>query len=69
MAGLACGLRLARAGHDAVVVEKAPEIREGGYLVALSRNAYHFAEDLGLVPCLRNRALTINASAYLDAAG
>jgi len=69
VAGLACGLRLARAGHEAVVVEKAPEIREGGYLVALSHNAYHFAEDLGLVPCLRKRALTINASAYLNASG
>jgi 2-polyprenyl-6-methoxyphenol hydroxylase-like FAD-dependent oxidoreductase len=69
VAGLACGQWLGQSGMQPVIVEKAKDIRAGGYLVSLSDQAYRFAEQLGLLPDLRNIELGITASSYHDRSG
>ena len=69
VAGLTCALWLARKGFNPVIVEKARRIRAGGFLVSLSHHAYHFAEDLGVLPALKERSAGIQASSYHDGTG
>ncbi|MGP4015787.1 FAD-dependent oxidoreductase [Saccharopolyspora sp. 5N708] len=53
IAGLATALRLRRNGWDVVVVERAPRLRGGGYLLNLGGLGYDAAERMGLVAELR----------------
>ena len=69
VAGLCATLWLGRAGFRPVVVEKAPDVRAGGYLVSLSDQAYRFAQELGLTDALTARSIGITASSYHDASG
>ena len=69
IAGLCAGIRLAKAGMEPVIVEKSPSARAGGYLVALSHQAYIFAEEMGLMPALRKFDLNIRSSSYHDRSG
>lgn len=69
VAGLACGLWLAKHGFQPVVVEKARSIRAGGFIVALSHHAYHFAGELDLLEKLAPYDVRIAASSYHDATG
>lgn len=69
IAGLTAAIWLARAGMKPVVVEKADGLRVGGFLVALSHQAYFFAEEMGLMPHLREYDLNITASSYHDRTG
>ena len=69
IAGLTAAIRLAQAGHTPVIVEKAKSSRAGGYLVALSHQAYIFAEEMGLVPDLKPYDLSIHSSSYHDRTG
>lgn len=69
IAGLTAAIRLAKAGWQPVIVEKAKGTRAGGYLVALSHQAYRFADEMGLVPDLRPYDLSIQSSTYHDKTG
>ena len=69
IAGLTAAVRLAGAGFEPVIVEKADSARAGGYLVALSHQAYIFAEEMGLVPDLKPYDLSIHSSSYHDRTG
>ncbi len=69
IAGLTAALRLGNAGFRPVVVEKAETSRAGGYLVALSHQAYIFAEEMGLIPDLKPYDLSIRSSSYHDMTG
>ncbi len=69
IAGLTAALRLAKAGMNPVVVEKAELPRLGGFLVALSHQAYFFAEEMGLIPALKPYDLRITSSGYYNRSG
>lgn len=69
VAGLTAALRLAKAGYKPVIVEKAPELRPGGYLVALSHQAYIFADEMGLIPDIKPHDMRIASSSYHDKTG
>ena len=69
IAGLTAAIRLAKAGFEPVIVEKADSARAGGYLVALSHQAYIFAEEMGLIPDLKPYDLEIRSSSYHDRTG
>ncbi len=67
--GLACAMWLSRKGFRPVIVEQADSIRAGGFLVSLSHHAYHFAEQLGVMPQLRAHGCGIDSSSYHDSVG
>ncbi len=69
IAGLVMAINLSKAGMDVVIVEKSPATRVGGFLVALSHQAYLFAENMGLIPDLRRYDLSIQSSSYHDRTG
>ncbi|GJL85509.1 MAG: FAD-dependent oxidoreductase [Micavibrio sp.] len=69
IAGLTAAIRLAKAGFKPVVVEKSEATRVGGFLVALSHQAYIFAEEMGLVPDLKPYDMRIRSSSYHDRTG
>ena len=69
IAGLTAAIRLAKSGWQPVIVEKAKGTRAGGYLVALSHQAYRFADEMGLIPDLRPYDLSIQSSTYHDKTG
>ena len=53
IAGLATALRLRRSEWDIVLVERAPSLRGGGYMIGFSGIGYRAADSLGLLPVLR----------------
>ncbi|WP_211897808.1 FAD-dependent oxidoreductase [Saccharopolyspora erythraea] len=53
IAGLATALRLRRSGWQVVVLERAPGLRDGGYMLNLGGLGYEAAERLGILPELR----------------
>ncbi|MEU5870894.1 FAD-dependent monooxygenase [Glycomyces sp. NPDC047369] len=69
IAGLAAARRLHRAGWDALVVERAPERRSGGYMLNLVGGGFDAAEHLGLVPALKERDLGLFTSVIVRADG
>lgn len=69
IAGLTCAIWLGRSGFKPVVVEKAPRIRADGFIISFSHHAYRFAQQLGLMPALRERDARILSSSYHDRSG
>src|SRR3954451_18571257 len=55
IAGPTLAYWLLRAGHDATLVEHAPELRRGGYLVDFWGAGFDDAERMGIVSELRRR--------------
>ncbi len=66
VAGLAAALWLDKAGFKPVIVERADNVRAGGFLVSLSHHAYHSARDLGITDELHRRSCGITGSSYHD---
>lgn len=64
IAGLTSALWLERQGFDVTIVEKARSIRAGGFLISLSHHAYHYAEQLGIMPVLKQHDMGITHSSY-----
>jgi 2-polyprenyl-6-methoxyphenol hydroxylase-like FAD-dependent oxidoreductase len=52
IAGTALAYWLIRMGHEVLLVERAPEIRTGGYILNLWRIGYDAAEKMGVLPRL-----------------
>lgn len=60
---------LRRYGHDAVLFEKSPALRTGGYLIDFWGIGYDVAERMGLVPALRERGYLIDSMREVDRRG
>lgn len=69
VAGLACAWWLARQGWRAVVAERAPHLRDGGYMMGLSGPGLLTARRMELVPALRAVEREIGENVYRDRRG
>src|SRR5262249_62125429 len=54
IAGPTLAYWLRKAGHEVVLVEAAPQLRTGGYVIHFGVVGYDIAEKMGLIPRLRN---------------
>lgn len=68
IAGLASAYFLARSGWDILVVERAPSLRTGGYMIDFTASGYDAAEAGELLPALQARNHPITAAVYVDEA-
>ena len=53
IAGPTLAYWLQRSGHEVVVVEQAPELRTGGYIIDFWGIGYDIAEKIGIIPKIR----------------
>jgi 2-polyprenyl-6-methoxyphenol hydroxylase-like FAD-dependent oxidoreductase len=69
VAGLAAAWWLDRAGWRSLVVERAPELRENGYMLGLSGLGFETARRMGLVERLEAASFRIDENVYRDSSG
>jgi 2-polyprenyl-6-methoxyphenol hydroxylase-like FAD-dependent oxidoreductase len=69
IAGPTLSYWLARAGHEVTLVERAPELRKGGYLVDFWGTGFDVAERMGIVPELRRRGHQFTEVRAIDREG
>lgn len=69
VAGLTLALCLRRAGHAVVVVEKAPRLRDEGFMIDFFGSGFDAAERLGLLPALGRIHHPVGALAFHAADG
>jgi len=64
---LACWLH--RYGHEPVLVEQAPRLRTGGYVIDFWGVGYEIADRMGLLPDLQQRAYAVKEWRLVNASG
>ncbi|MGF1431135.1 FAD-dependent monooxygenase [Kitasatospora sp. LaBMicrA B282] len=64
--GLAAALAVARQGHRAVVLERAPEFAEIGAGIQIAPNGIHALEQLGLGDAVRESAVHMRELRFMD---
>ena len=69
IAGLSLSWWLERHGWEVVVVERAPELHGGGYMIDFFGSGYDAAELMGLLPRLSAVAYDVTEIAYVDDRG
>ena len=69
VAGLAAAWWLARAGWRVVVVERADDLRAGGYMMSLSGPGHLAASRMGLMPKLKSAVYHVDENVYRDRKG
>lgn len=69
VAGLTAALCLARIGWRPVVVERAGDLRQGGYIMGLSGPGYDAAGQLGILSKLQALSRDIDENVYFDRHG
>ncbi len=69
IAGSAAAYWLRRAGHRTTLVEHAPALRRGGYLIDFWGAGFGVAERMGIVPELIRRGVSIQRADQVDARG
>lgn len=69
IAGPTAAYWLLKAGHEVTIVERAPELRAGGYLVDFWGAGFDVAERMGIVPELRRRGYVFTNALAIDRNG
>jgi 2-polyprenyl-6-methoxyphenol hydroxylase-like FAD-dependent oxidoreductase len=69
IAGTAAAFWLRRAGHDVVLVERAPALRAGGYIVDFWGLGYDIVERMGLIARVRELGYQIHEVRFVDDRG
>lgn len=69
IAGTTLAYWLRRAGHDVLLVEAAPRLRTGGYVIDFGLVGYDIAEKMGLIPRLREVGYRVAELRYVDRTG
>lgn len=69
IAGPTVAYWLLKAGHEPTLVERAPELRRGGYLVDFWGAGFDVAERMGIVPELRRRGYVMTEARAVDRDG
>jgi 2-polyprenyl-6-methoxyphenol hydroxylase-like FAD-dependent oxidoreductase len=69
IAGPTLAYWLWRAGHEVLLVEKAPQLRSGGYAVDFWGVGYDVAEKMGLIPRIRELGYQVKEMRIVDRRG
>ncbi|MBB5633090.1 2-polyprenyl-6-methoxyphenol hydroxylase-like FAD-dependent oxidoreductase [Cryobacterium mesophilum] len=69
IAGPTLAYWLLRSGHEVTIVERAPALRSGGYLVDFWGAGFEVAERMGIVPELRRRGYVFTDAMAIDRGG
>lgn len=69
IAGLSTAIALGRAGWDVTLLEKAPSLRAGGYMLDFFGPGYEAAEDLGVIAGLKAHARGVGKVDFVSATG
>lgn len=69
IAGPTLAFWLHKAGHEVTLVERAPELRSGGYLIDFWGAGFDVAERMGIVPELRNHGYIFTEARAVDGSG
>jgi 2-polyprenyl-6-methoxyphenol hydroxylase-like FAD-dependent oxidoreductase len=69
IAGPTLAFWLLKAGHEVTLVEHAPRLRSGGYLIDFWGAGFDVAERMGIVPELRTRGYTFTEARAVDSTG
>jgi 2-polyprenyl-6-methoxyphenol hydroxylase-like FAD-dependent oxidoreductase len=69
IAGPTLAYWLQHEGHDVLLVEEAPEIRRGGYIIDFWGVGYDVAENMGLLPRIRALGYPIREVQFVDDRG
>lgn len=69
IAGPTLAYWLQRAGHEVVLVEEAPRLRSGGYVIDFWGLGYDIAEKMGLIPRLRELGYQVREVRFVDRQG
>jgi 2-polyprenyl-6-methoxyphenol hydroxylase-like FAD-dependent oxidoreductase len=69
VAGPTLAYFLARHGHTPTLIERAPELRSGGYVIDFWGLGYSIAERMGIIPRLRAEGYQVEQVRFVGAAG
>src|SRR5215471_10585048 len=69
IAGPTLAYWLRKAGHEVVLVEAAPRLRTGGYVIDFGLVGYDVAEKMGLIPRLRELGYHVKEARFVDRLG
>ena len=69
IAGPTLAYWLLRAGHESTLIERAPELRRGGYLVDFWGAGFDVADRMGIVPELRRRGYVVREARAVNRDG
>ena len=69
IAGPTLAYWLRKAGHEVVLVEAAPQLRTGGYVIDFGLVGYDIAEKMGLIPRLRELGYQVKELRFVDREG
>lgn len=69
IAGPTLAYWLRQAGQEVVLVEAAPELRRGGYVIDFGLVGYDIAEKMGLIPRLRDLGYQVREARFVDRQG
>ena len=69
IAGPTLAYWLRKAGHEVVLVEAAPQLRTGGYVIDFGLVGYDITEKMGLIPRLRELGYQVRELRFVDREG
>ena len=69
VAGPTLAYWLRKAGHEVLLVEAAPQLRTGGYVIDFGLVGYDIAEKMGLIPRLRELGYQVREMRFVDRQG
>jgi 2-polyprenyl-6-methoxyphenol hydroxylase-like FAD-dependent oxidoreductase len=69
IAGPTLAYWLRKAGHEVVLVEAAPQLRTGGYVIDFGLVGYDIAEKMGVIPRLRELGYQVRELRFVDGQG
>ena len=69
VAGPALAYWLRRSGHEVTLVEAAPSLRRGGYVIDFWGIGYDIADRMGLIPAMRSRGYQVQEVRFVDRRG
>jgi 2-polyprenyl-6-methoxyphenol hydroxylase-like FAD-dependent oxidoreductase len=69
IAGPTLAYWLRKAGHEVLLVESAPQLRSGGYVIDFGLVGYDVAEKMGLIPRIRQLGYQVEELRFVDRHG
>jgi 2-polyprenyl-6-methoxyphenol hydroxylase-like FAD-dependent oxidoreductase len=69
IAGPTLAYWLRKAGHEVLLIEEAPKLRRGGYVIDFGLVGYDIAEKMGMIPRLRELGYQVRELRFVDREG